>query len=53
MISTTPIKYLHKLWLLRGLVHQQLGNNAASKKDIDHAIKYDSDHAKRVLEGKE
>ena len=53
MVSTTPIKYLHKLWLLKGLVNQQVGNFTASKKDIENAMKYDSEHAKKVIEGKE
>lgn len=50
LIQTTPVKYLHKLWVIRGLVNQYLGNSAASKSDLEAAMKYDADHAKRILD---
>ena len=50
LIQTTPIKYLHKLWIIRGLVNQVLGNQTAAKQDIEAANKYDLEHAKRILE---
>ncbi len=35
------MKYLHKLWIIRGLVNQALGNQQAGKQDIEAAMKYD------------
>jgi hypothetical protein len=53
IIDTIPKKYASQLWLLRGLVNQQVTGHAhLAKKDFKRANKYDHENAARFLESR-
>ena len=52
IFDTIPKKYAAQLWLIRGVVHQLLGNGQFAKSDFKRANKYDKENAKKFLEDK-
>lgn len=53
MLSTIPKKYSNQLWLIRGVLNSQLGNNPQAKKDWKRAHKFDQENAEKFLEQKQ
>ena len=52
-MDTIPKKYSGQLWLLRGLLHSILGNQAQSKKDLSWAQKADPETHSRFFDQKQ
>jgi len=51
MFETMPKKYASQLWLVRGLVNQQItGSMGQAKKDFKRAHKYDEESASKFLD---
>ena len=49
IVQTIAKKYVHQLWLLRGVVNQILDNDAQARADFARAFKYDGDNARKFL----
>ena len=54
IFDTIPKKYAGQLWLIRGLVNQQVnGHQHLAKKDFKKAYKYDKENATKFLDLKQ